>query len=116
MSICEIFPYPYRSQGDFIIEENIVGWQLILTGHSLGAGVASLASLLLRKRFIDIHCYAVSPPGGLMSPELANAMAPFCTSLLHGKDMIPRLGIGPSERLRDQMVSSLRYRQECISL
>lgn len=41
-----------------------------------------------------------------MSPELANAMAPFCTSLLHGKDMIPRLGVGPTERLRDQMVST----------
>lgn len=76
-----------------------------MTGHSLGAGVASLAALLLRKRFTNVQCYAISPPGGMVSPELASAMGPFCTSFLHGKDMIPRLGVGASERLRDQMVT-----------
>ncbi|GMH42663.1 hypothetical protein BSKO_10582 [Bryopsis sp. KO-2023] len=96
-----------RSPDLSIAKEDIRGWQLIFTGHSLGAGVAALASLLLRKRFVNLHCYAVSPPGGLMSPELANAMAPFCTSLLHGKDMIPRLSPGSTERLRDQMVQAV---------
>ena len=38
-------------------------YQLIVSGHSLGAGVASVLALLLRKHFPDLHCYAFSPPG-----------------------------------------------------
>ena len=38
-------------------------YQLIVSGHSLGAGVASVLALLLRKSYPDLHCYALSPPG-----------------------------------------------------
>ena len=43
--------------------------ELVLTGHSLGAGVASLLALLLKRAWRDvpvrIRCFALSPPGGL---------------------------------------------------
>ena len=36
---------------------------LVLTGHSLGAGVASILSVLLRREYPNLECYAFSPPG-----------------------------------------------------
>ena len=42
------------------------GYQLILTGHSLGAGAATLLAMLLRPQFPGLRCYAFSPPGDAM--------------------------------------------------
>ena len=63
------------------------GWKLVLTGHSLGAGVAALLALKLRPRFptVPIKCWAFCPPGGLVTPGLSHAMEPFCTSVVIGK-------------------------------
>ena len=38
-------------------------YKLVITGHSLGAGVASILAVLLRPQFPDLVCYAFSPPG-----------------------------------------------------
>ena len=42
------------------------GYRLVITGHSLGAGVASLLAVLLKPQYPHLICYAFSPPGGLM--------------------------------------------------
>ncbi|CAD7703304.1 unnamed protein product [Ostreobium quekettii] len=86
---------------------NLAGWGLVITGHSLGAGVGSLVALLLRRRYPNVTCWAFSPPGGLMSPVLAEALSPLCTSFVYGKDLVPRLTVGTLERLRDQMVQAV---------
>ena len=39
------------------------GYRLVLSGHSLGAGVVSILSLLLLRDYPDLKCYAFSPPG-----------------------------------------------------
>ena len=57
-----------------------------VTGHSLGAGVAAIVALLLRRAWRDAHpdhaarlrCIALSPPGGLLSRGVAEARA-ACT-------------------------------------
>jgi hypothetical protein len=38
-------------------------WRLVVTGHSLGAGVASLIALKLKPRFPNLHCWAYASPG-----------------------------------------------------
>lgn len=50
------------------------------TPCSLGAGAAALVSLRLREHFPNLKCLAYSCPGGLVSSNLAAAMAPFCTT------------------------------------
>lgn len=74
----------------------------------MGAGVASLLSLLIKSQYKNytIECYAISPPGGVMSKELSYAMSSFCTSLVHGKDIFPRINVTSVENFRNQMVSS----------
>ena len=42
------------------------GYQLVVTGHSLGAGAATLLSILLKPTYPELRCFAFSPPGGLL--------------------------------------------------
>lgn len=41
---------------------------LVLTGHSLGAGVATILAIVMRPKYPDLKVYAFAPPGkGLIS-------------------------------------------------
>lgn len=51
-----------------------------------------------------VKCWAFAPPGGLADPHVAEAAQDFCTSVVLGKDWIPRLTVHSFERLRDEMV------------
>lgn len=64
-----------------------------MTGHSLGAGVATILSLKLKKEFSDVRCIAYSPPGGLISEALADYTKSFVLSVVVGDDIVPRLSI-----------------------
>lgn len=39
---------------------------LVIVGHSLGAGIASILGILLRNEYPNLMCYCYSPPGGLL--------------------------------------------------
>ncbi|VDO02824.1 unnamed protein product [Rodentolepis nana] len=41
-------------------------YPLVITGHSLGAGLVSLMCALLKPYYPEIKAYAFSPPNGLM--------------------------------------------------
>jgi len=82
-------------------------WGIVVTGHSLGAAVASLVSMSLKETYPSLKCYAFNPPGGLVSPELSTLARDFCTSIVVGCDMISRLGILGVKNLIDDIVLSL---------
>ena len=79
-------------------------YRLVVCGHSLGAGCAFLVSLYLRKIYPSLKCYAFSPPGGLATRELCAEARGWCTSIVCGKEMVPRLTLATFERLRDELV------------
>jgi sn1-specific diacylglycerol lipase len=79
-------------------------YKLLVCGHSLGAGVAFLMSLRLRQFFPGLKCWAFSPPGGLATAELSAGAVEWCTSVVCGKEVIPRLTLATFERARDEMV------------
>ncbi|KAK9831061.1 hypothetical protein WJX74_001575 [Apatococcus lobatus] len=83
------------------------GWSLVITGHSLGAGVAALMALKLKDRFPDLVAWAFCPPGSLVSKSLIKPMQKFCFSVVCGKDAVPRMSVGNVARLMDEMVTSL---------
>lgn len=68
------------------------GYQLVITGHSLGAGIASILALLIKLNlnFPNMTCYAFSPPGSLFSFPLAQYCKMFITSVILGNDIVPR--------------------------
>jgi len=44
-------------------------YNLLITGHSLGAGVAAILAFLMREKYPNLYCYSFSPPGGLLRWE-----------------------------------------------
>mmetsp|Transcript_33634 Transcript_33634/g.97021 ORF Transcript_33634/g.97021 Transcript_33634/m.97021 type:complete len:680 (+) Transcript_33634:257-2296(+) len=71
-------------------------YNMVLQGHSLGGGVASLLALkwisdpLLGPK---IHCVAFNPPC-IVTLELAAASKDYITSIVHARDMVSRASIG----------------------
>eukprot|EP00978_Attheya_sp_CCMP212_P038029 scaffold184574_cov57-Attheya_sp.AAC.1 len=90
------------------------GYQIVLTGHSLGAGTAALVGVLLRSRIaalrldddthnnedstttttiprLRVFAFA-SPP--VMDLDTAIACKPFITTIVNNSDVVPRLSMG----------------------
>ncbi|PAA91300.1 hypothetical protein BOX15_Mlig017918g1 [Macrostomum lignano] len=99
-------------------EPNCQNFDLILTGHSLGAGIASILGLLMRPIYGQrLQVLAFSPPGGLLSLSALNYSKEFITSVVVGKDVIPRVGLPQLEQLRSSLVrliSSCERPKWCI--
>jgi hypothetical protein len=71
------------------------GYKIVITGHSLGAGAAAIAGLLLRSKFSKLrqdsrlHVFAfASPP--VLDKESALACKSFTTTIVNNADLIPR--------------------------
>uniref|UniRef100_A0A8C1LIU4 Diacylglycerol lipase-beta n=1 Tax=Cyprinus carpio TaxID=7962 RepID=A0A8C1LIU4_CYPCA len=79
-------------------------YELLICGHSLGAGAAALLAVLLRSTHPTLQCYAFSPPGGLMSKALADYSKQFVVSVVLGKDLVPRLSIPNMEDLKRRLL------------
>lgn len=80
-------------------------YDLLITGHSLGGSVASVLGLLLKREFSNLLVYTTGTVGCTMTYELSEYMKPFCTTLVFGKDFIPRL----SKYSSFKMLKSLSY-------
>lgn len=65
----------------------------MITGHSLGGGTAVILSLKLRSRYPNLRCISYSPPGGLISKNLAEFTKKFVMSVVVGDDIVPRLSL-----------------------
>nr|CAB3236194.1 sn1-specific diacylglycerol lipase alpha [Phallusia mammillata] len=83
-------------------------YQLVIVGHSLGAGVAVILSISLKRRYPHLICYAYSPPGGLLSLAAMEGSKHYINTAVLGKDMITRTGIVQLERLRNEITSLLK--------
>lgn len=82
-------------------------FDVVITGHSLGAAVASIVAVSLKETYPTLECYAFNPPGGLVSPELSQITRDFCYSIVVGHDAISRLSMGNVRDLIDDVVYSL---------
>uniref|UniRef100_A0A673JDQ9 Diacylglycerol lipase-alpha n=1 Tax=Sinocyclocheilus rhinocerous TaxID=307959 RepID=A0A673JDQ9_9TELE len=81
---------------------------LVIVGHSLGAGTAAILSFLLRPQYPSLHCYSYSPPGGLLSEDAMEYSKEFVTSVVLGKDLVPRIGLSQLEGFRRHLLEVLQ--------
>ncbi|VDM17457.1 unnamed protein product [Hydatigera taeniaeformis] len=110
--------YTARNLRDIILRLQLVekarvkraSYPLVVCGHSLGAGVASVLAFLLRKYYPEVKAYAYSPPLGLMSARMARYCKPFVVSIVLGCDIVPRLSIPTLNDLKWRLLSAL---QDC---
>ncbi|XP_025938793.1 sn1-specific diacylglycerol lipase beta isoform X4 [Apteryx rowi] len=79
-------------------------YKLVIVGHSLGGGTASILAIMLRNSFPTLKCYAFSPPGGLLSKSLADYTKHFIVSVIVGKDLVARLSMPNMEDLKRRIV------------
>lgn len=106
--ICQAASYIYKKLvNDGILNQAfsiVPEYKLVITGHSLGAGAASVLAVLLRSSFPTLQCYSFSPPGGLLSKALADYSKDFVVSVVLGKDLVPRLSIPNMEDLKRRIL------------
>ncbi|XP_058063472.1 diacylglycerol lipase-alpha [Anopheles bellator] len=81
---------------------------LVLVGHSLGAGTAAILAILLKQEYEILHCYSYSPPGGLLSIPAVEYSKSFITSVVVGKDVVPRIGLYQMEALRADLINAIQ--------
>lgn len=82
-------------------------YTLRIVGHSLGAGIGVILSLMLKKTFPNLHCICYSPPGGFITWRLAKECSSFVNSFVLDSDIVPRLSIKNMEHLRDEVLNLL---------
>ncbi|KAG9509505.1 Sn1-specific diacylglycerol lipase alpha [Fragariocoptes setiger] len=83
-------------------------YNLMLCGHSLGAGAAAILGILLRQDYPDLRAFLYSPPGGILSLPVVEYTKQFAVSVILGNDCVPRLGVAQFERLRYHVLLSLK--------
>lgn len=83
-------------------------YSLVLTGHSLGAGVSILLGALLRPRYSDLRVYAFATPAGLLSREAAQYSESYAFTIGVGDDFVMRLGVDSVENLRTSVLETIR--------
>ncbi|XP_058798543.1 diacylglycerol lipase-alpha isoform X1 [Phymastichus coffea] len=81
---------------------------LTLVGHSLGAGTAAILAILLKQEYPDLVCFAYAPPGGLLSVPAQEYSQEFITSVVVGKDVVPRIGLRQMESLREDLINAIK--------
>ena len=85
----------------------VSNYSLIVTGHSLGSGVACILSMLLRDLYPDLHCFCFSPTGSLLNHAAAEYTKSFVTSVTLGEDMVARLSVSNTHLLKEDIIRVL---------
>lgn len=83
-------------------------FDLVLVGHSLGAGTAAILAILLKPEHPTLQCFSYSPPGGLLSMPAVEYSKSFITSVVLGKDVVPRIGLNQMEALRADLINAIQ--------
>jgi hypothetical protein len=87
-----------------LVKENPT-YKIVLTGHSLGAGVASLATIEMKSVFdssISIQCIAFATPASV-TMNLAISCYEYVTTIINGDDCVPRLHQHSMLQLQEQV-------------
>lgn len=99
-----------------LMEENLLEsalaqyptYDFVITGHSLGAGLAVLIGAKLRSQFPQLKVYGFATPSGLLSREAAKYTEQFVFTLTVGDDFVARMSLEGMENLKAGILETLQ--------
>lgn len=97
----------YYAITDGLLSGRYAQSKLVVLGHSLGAGVSILLSMLLWSKHPQLRermqCLAYSPPGGLLSQAVVDYCDHFVLGCFAGQDLVPRFAMHTFDRFREDL-------------
>lgn len=82
-------------------------YNLVVTGHSLGAGTAVILTWLLKAKFPNIKCYSFGTPASVLDEASSREVAPFVSSIVWGNDLVCRLSFHSLCHLRNDVLDTI---------
>lgn len=82
-------------------------YNLVVVGHSMGAGISAILAILLKQKYPNLKCFVYSPPVVLSAPAMEYSKG-FITSVIVGDDCISRWGLRQMDMFRDYLVNVLK--------
>lgn len=82
-------------------------YDLVVCGHSMGAGCAILLAVMLRPSYPSIKCFAYEPPGALLDEGLCTKCEDFVVSTVRQDDFICRTSHQSFDAIRDNFFDIL---------
>lgn len=96
-----------------ILQGRFATSNVVVVGHSLGAGTAAILSILLWTRYPALRnrfrCIAYAPPGGLLSQSTRRFCDSFMVGTVVGFDVIPRMSAQNFNHLRECLLAALTH-------
>ena len=80
---------------------------LVLVGHSLGAGIAAILAKLMRATYPDLKCYGYGMPGAVMDTLTSNECNEYVFNLSHHNDIVPSLSLPAVSKLRYEILDAI---------
>ncbi|CAG9783833.1 unnamed protein product [Diatraea saccharalis] len=82
-------------------------YELVITGHSLGAAVSTLLGIKLKHKYPHLKVYAFSAPSGLLTREAARYTEDFVMTVGVGDDLVMRLSLKSMQAFRDRIIETI---------
>eukprot|EP00004_Rigifila_ramosa_P003140 TRINITY_DN1329_c0_g1_i2.p1 TRINITY_DN1329_c0_g1~~TRINITY_DN1329_c0_g1_i2.p1 ORF type:complete len:727 (+),score=170.72 TRINITY_DN1329_c0_g1_i2:28-2181(+) len=83
------------------------GYSFTLTGHSLGAGAASMLAILLQPILQNLRCFGFATPA-CVDAALSNQAKPFITTIVLHDDVVPRATVPATKKLLKEIHQNYR--------
>ncbi|GFT30145.1 sn1-specific diacylglycerol lipase beta [Nephila pilipes] len=84
-------------------------YDLVVTGHSLGASIASILTLLFKHQYPNVRCFAFAPAPTVTKVALPSSFNNIFT-VIYGNDSVCCLNY---ENIKAMVVEMAKYVQEC---
>jgi sn1-specific diacylglycerol lipase len=84
------------------------GFDLVITGHSLGAGIGILLGAKLRSKYKNLKVFGYGTPSGLLTREAARMTEQFAFTTVIGDDWVARLSIESIENIKIGVLETLQ--------
>lgn len=92
--------------------DNIIGqfpnYDFVVTGHSLGAGLAILVGAKLRSKYRNLKVYGFATPSGILTREASKYTEQFAFTIVIGDDCFARISLEAVENLKIGVLETLQ--------